>query len=108
MFDAARMYRRITVFMCVVKLQNIPGQTGLALKDKDKKTSIIKMIPCRLVPHSCDRPSDDLKDSSVSTRLHLIDFIYLLVLESQLPHKIVNLFFTTTNQIINLTVLWVS
>ena len=38
--------------------------------------------------------------------LYLTDCIYELVLESQLPHRIVNLLFTITNQNIQLTILW--
>ena len=38
-------------------------------------------------------------------RFHLTERIYELVLESQLPHKIVNLLFTITNQNNELTVL---
>ena len=37
---------------------------------------------------------------------HLTECIYQLVLESQLPHKIVNLLFTITSCNIKLTVLW--
>ena len=40
------------------------------------------------------------------TWFYLTDCIYELVLESQLPHKIVNIMFTITNQNTELTVLW--
>ena len=33
----------------------------------------------------------------IARGFHLTEFIYQLVLESQLPHKIVKLFFTMTN-----------
>ena len=36
----------------------------------------------------------------------LTECIHLVVLESQLPHKIANLLFSITNQNIELTVLW--
>ena len=39
-------------------------------------------------------------------RMYLTECIYQLVLESQLPHKIVNMLFTITYQMIKLTVLW--
>ena len=38
--------------------------------------------------------------------LYLAERIYQLVLESQLPHKIVQLLFTITNQSIKVTILW--
>ena len=38
--------------------------------------------------------------------LYLIFCIYELVLDSQLPHKIVTLLFTITNQNMKLIVLW--
>ena len=37
---------------------------------------------------------------------HLTEGIYQLVVESKLPHKTVNLFFTFTNQNNKLTILW--
>ena len=44
--------------------------------------------------------------ATLSHRIYLL--IYWLVLESQLPHKIVNLLFTITSLTIVLTVLWES
>ena len=46
---------------------------------------------------ACDAPT---------VLFYLTEFIYLLVSESQLPHNIVNLWFTITDQNIELTVLW--
>ena len=43
---------------------------------------------------------------STGTQSPLTECIYSLVLESQRPHKIVNLLFTITNEDIKLTVLW--
>ena len=43
---------------------------------------------------------------ALARRPYLTESIYQLVLESQLPHKIVDLLCTETNQNIKLTVLW--
>jgi hypothetical protein len=39
-------------------------------------------------------------------QIHLTECVNRMVLESQLPHKIVNLLFTITNQDNKLTILW--
>ena len=49
-----------------------------------------------------DPPLDET-DSTDAEEVHLTQFIYLLVLESRLPHKIINLLFTITNKNIKLT-----
>ena len=46
------------------------------------------------------------QDISEPLQVYLTKCIYQLVLESQHPHKIVNLLFTITNSNIKLTVLW--
>ena len=40
------------------------------------------------------------------TKLYLTECIYWLALESQPPHKIVNLLFTITGENVKLTILW--
>ena len=52
---------------------------------------------------SCLQNSGGLRDQS-----HLTECIHQLVLESRLPHKIVYLLFTITNQNIKLTISWES
>ena len=46
------------------------------------------------------------RPSPGGVRSHLTECVHQLVLESQLPHKTVNLLLTITNQDDNLTVLW--
>ena len=53
-----------------------------------------------------DREARHLPDVCHTYRSHLTGWIYLLVSESQLPHKFVNLFFTTTNWNVKLLVFW--
>ena len=68
--------------------------------------------PCSARAVSYERgtlAAPDPAASRVSPALHrayLTQCVYLLVLESQLPHKIVNLLSTITDQYIKLTVLW--
>ena len=62
----------------------------------------------RVVEVFCDLPPASFASffTCPAPRPYLTGRMYRLVLESQLPHKVVKLLFTTTNQHIKLTVLW--
>ena len=51
-------------------------------------------------------PKSETWEAQSGMRVYLSECIYQLVLESQLPPKIVNLSFTSANEIIESTVLW--
>ena len=46
------------------------------------------------------------REAVAKVHFHLKECIYQMVLESQLPHKVVNLLFTVANQNNKWTILW--